>query len=207
MPWVGLTVLATLVQGIAAQIALHGSHAGDPATTWPAVLVIAVSQIKWALVAIVLVMLLRRLFSADGALWRAAIGRQRSAVFVQRYSVMAFGLVAVLTLTPGPNILDQLPDGQRQWLDSNADLARYGGAAAAALALLVVAIFILGRWRSDQAWRNQQTDAEALEKLAEEPPSWIWLLALVLWPLAGAVALAGGHPNYPRLLCSLPSRC
>lgn len=109
------------------------------------------SMAKWAATLLVVALVLRGLFREVGEPWRAALGRQRHAFYTQRFSVLAIGLVVLLSLIPRANLLDQLPDAQRQWLDDGTAGLRYVAWSTLALAVLAVTMFVLGRWRTAQA--------------------------------------------------------
>lgn len=102
-----------------------------------------------------------------------AVGSWVRAVWIQRFSLLAFLPVALLSVVPGPSVFDQLPDVQRSWLDADT----FGGfvwvAARPALVhglLLLPAIFALGRIRSDWVERRRQAQGAA-DGVAVEMPA------------------------------------
>lgn len=81
-------------------------------------------------------------------------------------------------LPSGPNIADQVPDVQQRWLDGWIGLA-HGTAATAALLVLTVVVFVVGRLRCDWVWRRR-----AGTDVPHRPAAtlWLWLVgpAMVL---------------------------
>ncbi|MGD9960154.1 hypothetical protein [Nocardioides sp.] len=96
-------------------------------------------------------------------LWRnlRRVGLVLRATFIQRFSLLAFLPVALLSVVPGTpltDMFDQLPDIQRQWLDGWLGVWHAAAAGAVHLGLLLPGIFVLGRIRSDWATRRVAGD-------------------------------------------------
>ncbi len=72
-------------------------------------------------------------------------------------------------LPSGPNIADQVPDVQQRWLDGWIGLA-HGTAATAALLVLTVVVFVVGRLRCDWVWRRR-----AGTDVPHRPAATLWL--------------------------------
>ncbi|MFC5061563.1 hypothetical protein [Actinomycetospora atypica] len=106
----------------------------------------------------------------------------------QRVTAVALALLAVLSLVPLGDLFDQLPDVQRQWLDSLPGLARQLGAAALSTALFTVAAFYVGRRRSERAHKFYVSHEEL-----DESPLVGWLVVLALFgAVGGSVLVAVG---------------
>jgi hypothetical protein len=96
---------------------------------------------------------------AAGAIGALVISRRQvgralrylpSALYTHRYSVLVVLPVALLSLGRGPDLLEQLPDIQRRWADSDE-----GGdfwAASVATLALSAAVLAIGRQRIDHLW-------------------------------------------------------
>ncbi len=71
----------------------------------------------------------------------------RTAVYTQRFSLLFVTLAGLLSLTPGAEILDQLPDVERAWVDPGKSSELWWGASVGVACALL--FFALGRLRSD----------------------------------------------------------
>ena len=78
---------------------------------------------------------------------RRQIARIARAIWVHRLATLAILVIVVLACIPAADLLDQLPDVQRQWADG-PDGWRAAGAAAAALLATAAVTFVLGRRRT-----------------------------------------------------------
>ena len=76
------------------------------------------------------------------------------ALYLQRFSLLAFLPIAALAVVPGSSVLDQIPDVQRRWLDNGTGLGQALLAGGVYLLILLPTIFVLGRLRSDWALRR-----------------------------------------------------
>lgn len=143
--------------------------------------------------------------------WRPKAKALARAAFVQRFPVLPLIPLLFLGLVPGPDMADQLPDVQRHWFDGGFGFS-HAGLAALSLLLLAVAMFALGRLRSDFAywltliWNREtattgaQTGSESFppessgtdtEWVRPRPTLWVWaagpafvivLAVIVTWP-------------------------
>ncbi len=144
-----------------------------------------VTLVKWQLYAALIWAVGRRAVTADT---RAQLRRTGYALVRQRFSLLALVPIAALGIASGPNLLDQLPDIERRWLDGGMGWAHLVWASIA-LVLLAGALFVLGRLRSDRIWRRATEEGPALKNATPAP--WI-LLALALLVITGIVRAAGG---------------
>lgn len=90
------------------------------------------------------------------------------AVWLHRFSLMALVPLAVLATGPGNEPLDQLPDVARSWVDDGVG-ARSFAWAGVGLVALVVALFVLGRLRSDRVWRERVPSFSAVRSPSPGP--------------------------------------
>ncbi|QJY44603.1 hypothetical protein [Pseudonocardia broussonetiae] len=208
--WRVLLLLLVLAEGLEAVGLLTAAFRLDPDVRGT-VLLAGVSTAKWALAGALAVVV-----------WRQAPVRERivqgvrragSAVWVQRLSAVSVLLIGALSLAPVGEILDQMPDAQRAWLDQDgpAGAARAGGwhlgAAVVMVALFAVVLFFQGRWRARKAWTVEMAWTAGLGPFAPEADPlrkgryfW-WLLAPVgvataaalVWWRSGAVAPVDGQ--------------
>ncbi|CUR57287.1 membrane hypothetical protein [metagenome] len=169
---------------------------------------------KWGLLGLLLLAL------AVAFLWHplAHLGRALRivrAVYIQRFSLLAFLPIALLAVVPGTRLtdmFDQLPDVQRQWLDGGAGLWHAACAGAMHLGVLLPAIFLLGRLRAD--WATRRVAGEGrwpwLTQAGERRQQnlHLWLIGpVVLGALAAFSAIRDpGSVVWGRLLafCAVP---
>jgi hypothetical protein len=122
-----------------------------------------VSWVKWAIIVVLLTVLVRRFLFRPRASddlgsvdWPGQARVLARSLYTQRFSLLPLLPLLFLSLVPGPNMADQLPDVQRRWLDGPPG-ARHGMLAALSLLILAVVVFILGRLRSDLTFRLAKT--------------------------------------------------
>lgn len=144
-----------------------------------------VTLMKWLLYVALLVALAWSIWDTDKGARLVRIGY---GLVRQRFSALALLVVAALSIASGPNLLDQLPDVERRWLDDGVGY-RQLGMACAALVLLAVALFALGRLRGDQVWRRAIQQRSDLKKASWRP--WVGMV-VGLGSLAIVVRLFGG---------------
>ncbi|MEI2826420.1 MAG: hypothetical protein V9F04_08390 [Dermatophilaceae bacterium] len=119
---------------------------------------------------------------------RAALRAWWSGLYRQRFSVMAIAPLALLSLVPAGDVLDQLPDVQRRWFTAPAGQTVPASdikdmVVAVALVLVeAAALFWLGRMVSEDTARATGTPALRTERW------WPWLF--------GPVIAAGGLCAY-----------
>ena len=171
--WVVAALAATDVVEDAAALLVRGPL---PAL---APLAVGASVVKWLAVGAVVGWWVLHLRGSGGEARRRALARAVRALYLHRFSVIAIVVLAVLSVLPGPELLDQLPDVQRAWRLGD-DGAWHAGFAVLSLLLLALVVFVLGRLRSDLAV-NRVT-------ALEEPP----LADLTVWLAPPAATLALG---------------
>jgi hypothetical protein len=122
------------------------------------------------------------------------------ALWLQRFSLLALLPLAVLATGPGGETLDQLPDVARTWVDDRRGLAHFAWACAG-LVVLVAALFVLGRLRSDRVWRER---ASTLRPLRDSAPAlWVATAAAVV-VFAVVARLAGSTVSWrPSVVVAL----
>ncbi len=146
--------------------------------------------VKWVLVLALAAGWLRRFTSAAGAPWRATARRRLAALWYQRFSLVAILPVAILSLLPGSDLLDQFPDVQRRWADSGRSDSLHGLWAVLAMGLVCAALFALGRLRSDRLWRLLSGTAPVwhpMKPTSGEPSDGLPRPRLILWWLGPLV--------------------
>ncbi len=91
---------------------------------------------------------------ADRTRVRGTAGHVLAALYTHRYTVLVVLPLAVLGLAKGTDILEQLPDIQRQWLDHDSLWVTVQDplAAGAVLFFVGVAVLYVGRQRTDGLW-------------------------------------------------------
>ncbi|GAA1138955.1 hypothetical protein GCM10009583_05790 [Ornithinicoccus hortensis] len=181
--------------GLALVVALGTDHVPLAAEVLP-----WVSGAKWLGLLLASVVVLRRLFRRGDPSWRRAVARVLRALYTHRFSVVALLPLLTMSILPGPDMLDQLPDIQRRWTDDPTGLA-HGVAASVALAVLGVVVLVLGRMRSDFTWWRVHGWPEDGDR--PQPLVWFWLICagavLAIAVLLPAVTGTDGR-SWPRVL-------
>ncbi|TDU88153.1 hypothetical protein EV138_1694 [Kribbella voronezhensis] len=165
------------------------------------------TALKWlAIVALVVLGLIK--------LEDQTLRRMRRALYIQRFSLLAFLPIAAMSIVPGSNVLDQLPDVQRRWLDEGPGLGHAAAAAVVYLVLLMPTIFVLGRLRSD--WALRRVRGQGLWPFYDGPGQTnerhydpkLWLIGPVLLPILALVTwLTGGGTVFLvrlAIFCAIP---
>ncbi|TWD82453.1 hypothetical protein FB561_3586 [Kribbella amoyensis] len=169
--------------------------------------VAVITTLKWLAVIGLLMAGIARLRAGPlRRIWRA--------VWIQRFSLLAFLPLAALAIVPGSNVFDQLPDVQRRWLDAPIGLWHAAAAGLVYAVVLLPAIFVLGRIRADWAQRRVVGDGywPFWDDLAHQRPRRqdlrLWALGpVLLFAVALVIAFAeGGTVFWPRLVvfCAIP---
>ena len=70
--------------------------------------------------------------------------------------------IGVLSIPAGSDLLDQLPDVQRRWVEDGTGLA-HALAAVMVVAVVTVAVLVLGRMRSGSLWQRTPAAVDAEE--------------------------------------------
>ncbi|NEA31396.1 hypothetical protein [Streptomyces sp. SID13031] len=202
----GLDVLENLMTyWLGTQRCAGGNCVSD---TWAVVLMV-ITMLKWLAFAAVLVLLV----SGHWPTIKAAVPRIRRALWIQRFSMLAFLPLALLTVVPGTDVLDQLPDVQRSWLDTGTGVGQALIAAFLYYAVLLPVIFLLGRLRADWAVRRVRGESHGWPFYNKEGKDrrqnlMLWIVGPILLPLvAVGIALSGQGEVFKRRLlvfCLIP---
>lgn len=146
-------LLENLVMFIAGNERVNEGPAGgyEP---WP--LLWMLTALKWGVLAVVLGSFVIVLISKDRG---EVVKPWRTALWVQRYSLLAFLPVAALACLPVPKVGDQVPDIERRWLDGGHETWHLVWAVVATLVVIAPAIFFLGRLRADCAFKRSHDEA------------------------------------------------
>lgn len=145
-------------------------------------ILVALTALKWATVAVVLGSFVLSLLAKDRG---DVVKPWRTALWVQRYSLLAFLPVAALACLPVPKVGDQVPDIERRWLEGGHETWHLVWAVLATLVVVAPAIFFLGRLRADCAFKrfhDQATDGRGWpwyypKGEPREAHLWHWLIA------------------------------
>lgn len=120
------------------------------------------------------------------------------ALYTHRYSALIAIPLIVLGLGRGPDLLEQLPDIERRWLDPG-ELSDAGSAAAITVVLVVVTFFI-GRLRTHYVWsRVPRLETGANPGPDDRPPP----LILIWFIGPGLVAVGVWHASWVGLAVAL----
>jgi hypothetical protein len=155
---------------------------------------------KFTFVALIVLALVRRFLyrperrpregrTPQTAHWPTQTRTLLRALFTQRFSVLPLLPLLFLSLIPGPDMSDQLPDVQRRWTDGSPGTA-HAFLALAFLVLLAAAVFVLGRFRSDLTyrlaitWKPTDRNPDAA-KARPAPVVWLWLVGPLVVAVVG----------------------
>ncbi len=177
---------AAALSGIAADlvenlliVALSRTSPARGAASWIAGVLPWVSTLKWAALAIAAIVIVVR--GAPTAV--AGTTRVLHALYTHRYSAIIVAPIAALGLAKGGDLIEQVPDIQRRWVQG--EQGSLVGAGVVSI-LLAVAMFAIGRQRTHHLWVRREP---APRRDAPTPP----LLPWVLVPAAVvAVAVVNG---------------
>ena len=114
------------------------------------------------------------------------VGRTLRALYTHRFSLLVVVPFAVLGLASGTDVLDQLPDVQRQWVDDRPGLRL--AVAGTLTAVVAVVVVVVGRLRSHHV---------AMRVLERSAP--YRRPALLPWLVTAAVIVGGGLVSWPLL--------
>lgn len=163
------------------------------------------TALKWATVAVLLVSFVIALIAKDRG---EVVTPWRTALWVQRYSLLAFLPIAALACLPVPKIGDQVPDIERRWLNGGAETWHLVAAVVATLVVIAPAIFFLGRLRADCAFKrshDQASDGRGWpwyypKGEPREAHLWHWLIApAIIVVLFGVAQLRDWPTDWARL--------
>lgn len=177
-----LYLVSEVAENVVQIVAGGGVMAGSAAVAAGAGFVMIIPTSFKVLALVVLVVALLRL-PAYRAVLRPRFARLVEALWVHRLATLAIAVVAVLSCIPASDLLDQLPDVQRQW----ADRLGWTHALWAGVALVATAFvnFVLGRRRT-----RLMVEVRVL-RLHRRRPETRWDTAAP-WCIAPGVVLAAG---------------
>ena len=169
------------------------------------VLIGIVTIVKWACLLLGALLLL----ASARTRWVPMVGHVLHALYTHRYTVIVVLPLAVLGLAGGSDILEQVPDIQRTWLDQRlSDLP----AAGLVLTLVGVSMLYVGRQRTSHLWVRTCDEwtgaghpddrdhpggvcaARERQQHGTDPLLHIWLVGPVVLAVLALVALALGGP-------------
>lgn len=191
--WLGPRLIVWLLIGfdVAENLLAFAAGRGPQHPGWVQGILPWVSALKWAAVLLLAVAIARLLVDpVNGAAWRAQLRRVRRALYIHRFSLIPLVPLTLLALGSGPNLLDQLPDIQRQWRD-NWTGGGHALAAVFAICVLSCGLLALGRMRSDFAHiRANESAAENDDRPL--PDLRIYVIGPVVVTLGALAVLAAG---------------
>jgi hypothetical protein len=119
-----------------------------------------------------------------------------------RFSVVPLVLLALVSITPGAEILDQVPDITRRWTDGPRTFALEGGLAVIALLVFAGTLFMIGRMRTAVAARDWEHEVQ----LPDAPLLRWFAVPLVIFILGLVASVLGVPVGLVRLglVCAIP---
>jgi hypothetical protein len=159
-----------------------------------------VKSLAFVVVAVVLV---HDLLTRDGRTIRRSLRETYQLIRQHRFTVVPLAVVSAVSIVPGANIFDQVPDIERRWADGPGNFAE-GGFAVIALVLFAGTLFLIGRMRTAAAARLWKECAVA--PLPDAPLRPWFILPIAIY-LIGLAAKAAGVPvGLVRLgvVCAVP---
>jgi hypothetical protein len=178
---------------------------GQASALWLLSDVLAVVNIVKSLACVaVAFVVMRDLLTGGGRTVRRSLKEIYQLVRQHRFTVVPLALVSVMSIIPGAEILDQVPDIARRWSDGPRNFTVEGGAALLALMLFTPTLFLVGRMRTAAAARWWKECAVSPQPAAPLPP---WLIVPLAIFLIGLVARVIGFPvGLVRLglVCAVP---
>lgn len=143
------------------------------------ILVAITATIKWLLVLLLFVAILR---NPGTRTTLARIGmRAAQAVWVHRLSAVLVIALIVLACIPSDGVLDQLPDVQRQWLDEFPANLGYVAVAVIVLTVAAIASFAVGRQRTRASIDSRVRMRGESDKLPAIQQWWWWVVPVAVW--------------------------
>jgi hypothetical protein len=187
-----VVLLAEITESVLLCVAARSM--GDGVVGWVERWSLAVTaEIKWAALAVLAV----TAFRSDEVRARVSRGVVRAfrALRVQRLSLIVVVALAALSLVPMANLSDQFPDVLRGWFDVKSPNAR-GHLAWGLFAYLLaaVALFVLGRLRSERAWSSRVGPPGEFPSPPRRPAQYgLWLVGPAAVGVPVAILLLTGH--------------
>ena len=210
--------------GVHVWLAYRRCPAGGCVEGWQIDLALFLTYAKWLMVIALVIVGVVSLVRRWSAVWKR-LRRIFVAMWVQRFSMLAFLPLAVLAVLPlGKlvyDVFDQLPDVQRAWLDG--DTVQWDDIISAGVvfgAVVLPGIFFMGRIRADFAARRESggtwwpyfdSDPTAAGKDdSRQQTLWFWLVGpgvLFVVAVVGVELWLGGTVFWWRLIafCAVPA--
>jgi len=158
-----------------------------------------ITGLGWALVVAVVglwaVIVALAITTLRSAQVRSGMGRWSRrlimAIWYHRVSLVFVLAMALLTLVPQRGVWDQLPDVERQWLSGGGTGLRHAAAAMLATVLAAAGLFVLGRARTNRAWRT------LVDGTPRQPGNlwWPWVLSPALAAVIVLVMVVSGFAD------------
>ncbi len=155
--WLRMLAVVDVVEDGAALVATFST--GGLATGFGSAASLS-TTLKWSVTLVVLVLLVRRAWQPDA---REQIRGWALAVYKQRFGVLAILPIGVLSVPAGSDLLDQLPDVQRRWVEDGTGLL-HGLAAVVVVAVVTAGVLVLGRMRSGSLWQRTAASVATEER-------------------------------------------
>ena len=151
----------------------------------------AVNTVKTLACLVVAFFVVRDLLTLGGRRVRRSLAETYQLVRQHRFTVVPLALVSVVSIIPGADILDQVPDIARRWTDGPGNFALEGGFALLALVMFAAMLFLVGRMRTAAAARWWKECPVSIPPAAPLRP---WLIVPPLIFFIGLVARVAGFP-------------
>ncbi|MBO1267125.1 hypothetical protein [Arthrobacter cavernae] len=179
----GVIALAELAE--AAFLMIGAAAVQNHETAWVGSALAGASLIKW----LTLLFFLLCCLAVPGVRTRVLGGIRRIALALhfQRLSAAVVAVIAVLALLPIPGVNDQMPDSQRLWAVEGL-LSPSWLSTAVLVAAVTIGLFVLGRRRSDLAWKLWEQG-----EVPDGDPGRLWWMIGPLAVLAGIIWAAVGN--------------
>jgi hypothetical protein len=165
-------------------------------------LLVVLNTVKSLAAIAVAFVVIRRALRSQGRTVRESVKLVLQLIRQHRFTVVPLAVLAVVSITPGAEILDQVPDITRRWTDGPRTLALEGGLALSALLLFAVALFVIGRMRTAVAARVWNGSVQ----LPDAPLLPWFLVPVVIFMVGVVVRLLGIAVGLGRLglVCVVP---
>jgi hypothetical protein len=198
-----ILVTADVIEDVLALVTL--AFRGQVMALWLLSVVLAFVNAAKSLACVAVVfMVLRDVLTTRGRTVRGSLKGFYRLIRQHRFTVVPLVVVSVVSIVPGAEILDQVPDIARRWTDGPGNFTLEGGFALLALIAFTATLFLVGRMRTAAAARSWK--GRRLLTLPEAPLEPWFLVPLVIF-LIGLVAKALGVPvDLVRLgvVCAIP---
>jgi hypothetical protein len=135
--------------------------------------------------------LIADLLTAGGRSARRSLLEIYQVIRQHRFTLVPLVLVSLVSIVPGADILDQVPDIVRRWTDGPRNFTVESGAALLALMVFAATLFVVGRMRTAAAARSWK---ESAVPPLPEAPLLFWLVVPFVIFLLGVVARLIGFP-------------